>query len=310
MRLHKIPFSLWRYWWQQKVKLAKARLDRARGVPRLRRKFLRNHGYPLNLEAPQTFSEKIQWRKLHDTNPLLPILSNKYLVRDHIARVLGQTQADALLVPLLHYTEDPDSLDLAALPDQFVLKATHGSGLNLIVTDKSTLDPEATRLLMHRWLLTDYGVDKHEWVYSRTRRGIMVEQLVAPPEQLFDVKLYYFDGKLHCCVVVEHLGQDVFQTYFDSTAQRLEARRLDRPTNPDATLPDTLDEITAIAAPLGRGLDFVRVDFMYAPDRFYLGELSLLPGSGLHPIAPASFARELGENWVLPMSAGTASPTN
>ena len=28
-------------------------------------------GYPLNLEHPRTYNEKLQWIKLHDRNPLM-----------------------------------------------------------------------------------------------------------------------------------------------------------------------------------------------------------------------------------------------
>ena len=46
-------------------------------------------GYKLNLKHPKTFNEKIQWLKLYDRNPLYSKLSDKYEVRDFVARTIG-----------------------------------------------------------------------------------------------------------------------------------------------------------------------------------------------------------------------------
>ena len=38
-------------------------------------------GKTLNLRNPETFSEKLQWLKLHDRNPLYTTLVDKYAVK-------------------------------------------------------------------------------------------------------------------------------------------------------------------------------------------------------------------------------------
>jgi len=38
-------------------------------------------GRPLHLDPPVLYSEKIQWLKLHDKNPIYPILCDKIAVR-------------------------------------------------------------------------------------------------------------------------------------------------------------------------------------------------------------------------------------
>lgn len=42
--------------------------------------FRLKQGYSLNLDVPKTFSDKIQWIKLHDRNPLTPRWADKYEV--------------------------------------------------------------------------------------------------------------------------------------------------------------------------------------------------------------------------------------
>lgn len=287
-----------KYWFKQNYKLAKARVDWIRGAPKLRRRFFRAHGYPLNLDNPQTFSEKIQWRKIYDNNPIFPVLSNKYLVREYIASRLGDERAQELLVPLLQYAKDPAEIDFAALPSQFVLKATHGSGMNLIVEDVTKLDHPATRALMRKWLMTHYGIKNHEWVYTKTPRGILVEELVAPSDQIMDLKIFYFNGKMGGFLIHEQADGKKL-THFDAEGVCLDARKFGTPNNPEVVQPVWLDEMVEIGETLSRDLDFVRVDFVCTPNRFYLGEMSLIPRSGLGPTEPQSYDQELGSLWKI-----------
>ena len=82
------------------------------------------------LEQPVTLNEKIQWIKLNNRDPLLTRCVDKYEVRDYIAERVDP----AVLIPLLGVYERADEVPFDALPDRFVLKATHGSGWNLICT--------------------------------------------------------------------------------------------------------------------------------------------------------------------------------
>lgn len=291
---------MWVYWLKQWRKRLMAHIDWILGAPKLKRRFLKRHGYPLNLDNPRTFSEKIQWRKLRDKNPIFPTLSNKYLARGYVADRLGEDRARDLLVPLLQYAEHPDAIDFAALPAQFVLKATHGSGMNLIVEDAATLDHCATRMLMRKWLMTQYRVRDHEWIYTKMPRGILAEKRIAPPDQLVDVKISFFDGRMRDFLTIETKAGTKVLTFFDSDANRLNVRQQGLEMNPDAVPPAGLTEMVRLGEVLSEGLDFVRVDFLCTPDRFYIGELTLLTGSGLVVLDPPSHHRTRGDFWTIP----------
>ena len=68
----------------------------------LRRMFRSLMDYDLNLCDPKTFSEKIQWLKLHDRNPLYTELVDKIAVKGYIASAVG----DQYNVPLLGVYDD------------------------------------------------------------------------------------------------------------------------------------------------------------------------------------------------------------
>lgn len=291
---------MWKYWLMQNYQFAKAYIDWIRGAPKLHRRFFRNHGYQLNLENPQTFSEKVQWRKLYDKNSIFSALSNKYLVREYIADRLGHDRAQELLVPLLQYSKDPDRIYFEALPAQFVLKATHGSGMNLIVEDRSKLDHAATRALMKRWLNTHYGLRDHEWNYTKTEKGILAETFIANSDKLIDIRLYFFDGKMQFFSTRKARGESFAFAFFNADKKRLNVGYQGKQVDMEVVPISNLDEMVELGKILAEQMDFVRVDFLCTPERFYIGELTQHPNSGSVPFDPQSFDKVLGSYWSLP----------
>ena len=96
--------------------------------------FQQRMGRPLDLNNPKTFTEKLQWLKIYDATPLKSRLADKYAVRSWIAEKIG----DEYLIPLLGVWDNFDDINFDALPDKFVLKCNHGSGMNIIVRDKNS----------------------------------------------------------------------------------------------------------------------------------------------------------------------------
>jgi len=98
--------------------------------------FFENTGETLNLDDPQTYNEKIQWLKLHDSTQVKVRLADKYAVRDWVKEKIGEQY----LIPLLGVWDKFEDIDFDSLPQKFVLKCNHGSGYNIVVTDKAKLD--------------------------------------------------------------------------------------------------------------------------------------------------------------------------
>src|ERR1700761_9235382 len=105
---------------------------------RLKILFVNTHGSWPDLSRPKSFSEKVQWRKLHDRRKILTLFADKYRVRQHVEERIGRRY----LTTVYWASEDPRSLPLADLPDRFVLKANHGTRWNIMVEDKKTADRE------------------------------------------------------------------------------------------------------------------------------------------------------------------------
>ena len=90
--------------------------------------------YPLDLDNPRTFSEKLQWLKLHDRRPEYTRMVDKVEAKKYVAEIIG----DQYIIPTLGVWDNPDDIDFDSLPNQFVLKCNHNSGGGMyICKDKS-----------------------------------------------------------------------------------------------------------------------------------------------------------------------------
>lgn len=133
-------------------------------------------GKKLNLEQPRTYCEKLQWLKLHDRRPEYTMMVDKYAVRKLVAEKVGAEH----LIPLLGIWDTPDEIDFDALPEQFVLKCTHTSGLGLcICKDKSSFDIKQAKNELWKGLRQDYYLHGREWPYQGVRRRIIGEEYIA-----------------------------------------------------------------------------------------------------------------------------------
>ncbi len=149
-------------------------------------------GYLPNLIWPRSFSEKLVRRKLRRAPPIWSELSDKVKVRQHIAARVG----DQFLNPLHLVTADPDEIDFATLPDRFVVKASHGSGWNVIVSDRSSISVDEIRGRCRNWLASRYGVTTHESWYASIPPRILIEHFMTDATHgvPLDFKFWVFHG--------------------------------------------------------------------------------------------------------------------
>jgi len=59
--------------------------------------------------------------------------------------------AEEILVPLLYITEMPESIPLDQLPDKYIIKSNHGSGMYMII-DGFKPDPDKAINTSKEWL--------------------------------------------------------------------------------------------------------------------------------------------------------------
>ena len=119
----------------------------------LKRKYKITMGKDLDLSNPQTYNEKLQWLKLYDHNPQYTVLVDKYKVREYISQKMGEQY----LIPIVGAWDSVDEIDFNKLPNQFVIKCNHNSGLGMyICKDKSKLDEKKVKRELKKVLEQNY----------------------------------------------------------------------------------------------------------------------------------------------------------
>jgi len=260
----------------------------------LRRNFYARFGYFPNLRSPRTFNEKIYCRMLLCKDTRLSQCSDKVLVKDYVREKLG----DEFLIPTLYVGPQLPPVALRNWPVPFVIKANHGSGMNLFVLSESNLDWPRIEGAVRKFLSCDYGSALGERYYSAIERQILVEPFMSDDGKLpIDYKFYVFGGEPKLVHVDTDRGSDTKRVFYDPRWRRLdftfhfpmETRSIERP----ASLPAML----RAASILGKDFDFVRVDFYEVNSRPYFGEMTFTPGAGLDSFEPNEADLMLGEMW-------------
>ena len=249
----------------------------------LNRKYEAIFGKRLNLDNPQTFNEKLQWLKLYDRNPEYTIMVDKYKVRDYIKEKIGEEY----LIPLIGVWDNPDDIDFDALPDKFVLKCNHNSGLGMcICKDKSKLNIENVKSELKKGLAQDYYLTGREWPYKNVPRKIIAEKYMtdtSDSSDFTDYKFFCFNGYVDCVMVcLERSSGDTKFYFFDRNwnLKRLNTRGKNAPDGFTISKPSQMDKMFEIAAKLSKGLPFVRIDLYQSNDHIYFGEITFFPDSG------------------------------
>ena len=87
----------------------------------LKMQFKNVFGYPLDLDNPKTYSEKLQWLKLYDRKPEYTMMVDKYEVKKYVASKIGEEH----IIKTLGVWDHFDDIDFAQLPNQFAVSYTH-----------------------------------------------------------------------------------------------------------------------------------------------------------------------------------------
>lgn len=254
-------------------------------------------GEKLNLEDPRTFSEKIQWLKLNDRNPLYTKMVDKYEVKKYVAALIGERY----VIPTLGVWNTFDEIDFQSLPDQFVLKCTHDSGGLVICKSKKEFDIQAARRKINHSLKRDYYKVGREWPYKDVPRGIIAEKYLGDKknQDLRDYKFYCFNGKPLFCQVISDRSSNETVDFYDMQWNLQEFTGLAIPHKPHSKLkiekPNSFEVMKNSASILSNNMPFARVDFYEVMGRMYFGEITLFPASGFGIFQPKEWNKKLGD---------------
>ena len=258
-------------------------------------------GHRLNLKNPKTFSEKIQWLKLYNRRPEYSKMVDKYAVKEYVASKLGTDY----IIPTLGVWNKPENIDWDNLPNEFVLKTTHGGGSEgvVICKDKTSFDKSDAIAKLNLSMKQDiYRVFK-EWPYKNVPHRILAEKFISGSgEGLIDYKFFCFNGDPEYCQVISDRDNNMSIDFYDKdwNHQPFHEPKEYPFAKKGKSRPRNYDKMLKFAALLAEDEPFIRVDFYEIEDKVYFGEMTFYPTSGFGGFQPAFYDEEIGNMIKLP----------
>lgn len=245
--------------------------------------FNAGHSFPLDLEKPRTYSDKLNWMKLYYRNPLMPVVSDKFEVRKYLEN-LGYGY---LLNDLLGVWDNVKDMDIKSLPERFVLKSTHGSGPSWIkiVEDKKKVKWYPQKLIMKQWLKNTIDWMGGEWHYGEMKPRIIAEKFLEDKNArgLTDYKIHCFNGKAAFVMVCVGRAEGNLKFYCmtpDWELLRINRNGVEAPEGFKPPKPENVDEMVRIAEDLAKPFPVVRMDFYDVDGKIYFGEFTFFESGG------------------------------
>ncbi len=264
-------------------------------------------GKKINLSNPKTFTEKQNWLKLYDRNPIYTVMVDKYLARDFVAERIGEEY----LVPLLGVWNNADEIDFSTLPNEFVLKCNHNSDVVIFkdgtFTNKSgeILTEEETVKKLNEQLKVDFYKSKREWPYKNIPRKIICEKFMKNNDDTepIEYKVFCFGGIPKYVIVISGRFSDRTTTMdtYDMEWKYTNLINGDSPLAGDVfKKPICLDKIQEISQKLSNNTPFLRVDFNFWNEKIYFGEMTFFDAAGFEKYEPEEWDYVLGDLTKLP----------
>ncbi len=277
--------------------------------------YKRRLGKKLNLNNPQTFSEKLQWLKLYDRRPEYSKMVDKYEAKLYVAEKIGEQY----IIPTLGIWDSFEEIDFSKLPNQFVIKCTHDSGGLVICKDKATFDIEKASQKINQCMKNNFYWFGREWPYKNVKPRIIVEKFMTDygegesgdnfcennaNKEPTDYKMMCFDGKVNSSFVCsEWFTESGLKIAFHNT--NWEEIPFSDHYPRSANLSEktaSYEQMVELVEKLSKDIPFVRVDFYEVRGQIYFGELTFYPGGGMEEFTPSEWDKTLGD-WI-PLSRG------
>ena len=242
-------------------------------------KYITHH--KLDWKGLNRYTEKLQYLRLYvyPKNDLVSKCAGRVGVREYVK----EQGFDELLIKTYGFFDRFEDIDFSKLPNQFVLKCSHGCAMNYICYDKNKINYEELKKKFNKWLKTNYGKKTLELHYSKIKPQIIIEELMLENGKLpTEYKIHVFNGKAKNLYVVTSRGVDIRYNnyYIDWTpfdgSQFNGWKKTDYPLKK----PSNFDQMVEVAEKLASKFPFVRVDLYNINGKIYFSEMTFTPAKG------------------------------
>ncbi len=241
---------------------------------------MRDHNMTYDESNLVTIQDKINYLTIHESPDYKSKIVDKIGLHEYSKKVLGKD----ICVPILKIYNHSNEVNLDELPNKFVLKCNHGSGMNIICNNKEYFNITVAKTLLNKWLSENYGIINYEFQYLNVKPKIFAEEFLK--DNIEDYKVYCFHGKPKFIRVQKTIeGENKINNYYDLDWKLTDLEtglpHYHRMENYTFQKPKKLNLMIEYAKKLSSEFVFVRVDFYEFNETIYLGELTFTPSNGI-----------------------------
>ncbi len=238
------------------------------------------------------------WLSRYWQDPRKSEYADKVLVREYVKK----SGFEDILLPIYGIWDTADKIDFNLLPNQFVLKCNHGCGYNIICKDKSTLDKNAAKQQLSKWLNEVYGMSYYEIHYAKIRPLAFCEKYLSSLEKsVIDYKIHCINGNPFCfllCYNRDDSKDEVSLSSYSLAWEHLDYLKKEGRIN--ISRPKNLEKMIKIASILSKPFPYVRVDLYEIEGVVYFGELTFTPHGNIMDYYKDEVLLKMGELLKLP----------
>lgn len=271
-------------------------LPKSLRLSKMYKKFL---GEVPDFKNPKKMTEKLQWIKINERNPLMTQCADKYSVRAYVKEKIGEEY----LIPLVFESENIQDITADNLPEvPFIIKTNHDSSGGVMVRDKSKVDWGLLRQKFKRLLRYNYYYASGEWQYKYIERRVFAEKLLIDEtgKTPNDIKIHCFNGVPYLLAVdIDRFGDHKRNVYF-TNGERAPIEWF-MPQSKDEWRPCNWDLMLELAQKLSKAFYYARIDFYEINNKVYFGEITFHPGGGFMKFHPKEWDLKLGQRLKLPI---------
>ena len=252
-------------------------------------------GIHVDFAHPRTFSEKMQWLKVHDKDPRKTTLSDKLAVREEIAAKVGED----VLPQVYRVWNDAKSISFEELSQSFFLKCNTGSGMMMRIENPSQADMDAVRTKAATWFERDFAADYFEMHYTDILAKAYAEEWLDDIE--WEYQAWCFSGKVAFIAAIHEPHGVNEKQFFSPTWEKLPFVSSQPEYQGTIARPDCLESIIEWSERLADDFTFVRVDWYGTSHGLKFSEMSFTPAYGIVKWDPSSYDLTVGELMHLPI---------
>lgn len=260
-------------------------------------------GRSMHFDNLSTFSEKLQWVKIFEKDPRKIKLSDKLESKKWASKKIGPEH----VLDVIKIWDKPDGVNFCNLPQDYVLKFSHGSGLNFFVFDgRVCLEEKWMPIDIYKFQLTylfscDYAFfNAYEMQYHSLKPLIYAERMLSFDYNLkytFDYKFWCFNGKPFLISCYEY--NPIKEIFFTADLKYQVTKDKLIINNELKDLQKNLDRLLQFSSELSEGFNFARVDFFVIKNKIYFSEITFTPYSGLIDFLPEELDGEFASNIIV-----------